>query len=1188
LGFLAAGQAWASFHLMQIEQVIGGVNGDVTAQAIQLRMRSGGQNLLSPARIRVFDAAGANPIVIYNFTAGNFTVGSGTGRRILLVSPNFPMHTTPAAVDDVSGMVNLIPASYLAAGSLTFETDAGTSVYWRLSWGGAGYTGSCTGVSIGGNDADGNFCPPFPGPLPSNGAQALFFDGGPCGVSCDPSTNNAADYILTPGAAVFINNAAVPGMFTVNTCTTFSLSEETTRGGGEACNDANECTDDICSGVSCSFPPFPAGTMCGSASSGECDDPDTCDGAGSCDANNIAGPCTDDGNPCTDDLCAGGACTHPNDNTNACDDGMFCTATDSCSAGACTGSGNPCSGATPFCDEDANMCVACTMDSHCDDGNDCTSDACIGGMCDSMDESAGTPCGSASSGECDNADTCDGAGACQANHKAGPCTDDGNPCTDDVCAGGDCTHPNDDSNACTDGLFCTGPDSCVSGSCVPSGDPCMAGEVCDEDTDSCVSAPIRIQLLEVSAGLSSPVMLTHANDGTNRLFVADQAGSIRVIDGGVTRGKPFLDLTDKIPALNPLFDERGLLGVAFHPDYVANGRFFVRYSRPWFAENACNCPADCGVDASETPGGTCDDALDNDCDGKIDCADLDCAGESKCACTVDAVCGPGESPCTCPADCGLSPAAEMPGATCADDVDNDCDGVDDCDDPDCTADASCPCGDATCAGGENSCNCPADCGMPAADENSVRACTDFLDNDCDGSADCLDADCSGSVACRCGDGTCDAGGPCATDSFIRGCHSEVLAQYMVSMADPNAADPMSEVILFAVDKPQWNHNAGGINFGPGGYLFFSLGDGGGANDGISDGNPPGAMPSHGPIGSGQDTFTPLGKLLRVDVGSGATLPDDFPGDPNRNYAIPSTNPFADGMDGLPEIYAYGFRNPYRFSFDRATSDLYLGDVGQDIYEEINVVALGGNYGWAAREGAHFFDPFNPGTTPASCVQLFVDAGIDCNSLIDPVSEYTHVEGGLAVVGGYVYRGVLSPGLEGIYVYGDFSADFGPTGRLYYFTTTGPNAFQRVQFVIGPEDVPFGKVLKGFGEDEEGELYALGTDDLGPSRSATGVVYRIEECFLVRFGDLVEPFGFPPDVDDLVRMVAGFANPNAFPETDIWPCEPDFVCESDAECEAVFPPGTQCLNGRCIVVDVDDIVAIVAAFAGMELCPERCL
>ncbi|MCH8344179.1 MAG: hypothetical protein IH983_09335 [Planctomycetes bacterium] len=190
--------AEATFDLMQIEQVIGGVNCDTTAQAIQLRMRANFQNLVSQARLRVWDAQGLNPVVVINF--GQNVAFAGCGRRVLITSLNFNSLTTPNTIPNFT-MTNLIPASYLAAGSLTFENNFGSVIYWRLSWGGNGYTGPTTGSIT--NDADGNFGPPWRGPLPSQGLQALQFQ-----PSCfAPSTTNAADYALTSSAAVFTNNS---------------------------------------------------------------------------------------------------------------------------------------------------------------------------------------------------------------------------------------------------------------------------------------------------------------------------------------------------------------------------------------------------------------------------------------------------------------------------------------------------------------------------------------------------------------------------------------------------------------------------------------------------------------------------------------------------------------------------------------------------------------------------------------------------------------------------------------------------------------------------------------------------------------------------------------------------------------------------------------------------------------------
>lgn len=204
LGAIALAQpAFASFHLMQIEQVIGGVNGDTTRQAIQLRMRADGQNLVQQGRVRAWDAAGANPVVIFDFTG---PVTSGTlGARVLIATANFLPGLTPDAV-----MTNPIPPSYLAAGKLTFEDDSGSSVYWAFAWGGAGYTGTNTGVAGSGfiaNDVDGIFNPPFGSALPSTSTVAVRFTGAAGAMS----TNNLADYALTAGAAVFTNNAGQNG-----------------------------------------------------------------------------------------------------------------------------------------------------------------------------------------------------------------------------------------------------------------------------------------------------------------------------------------------------------------------------------------------------------------------------------------------------------------------------------------------------------------------------------------------------------------------------------------------------------------------------------------------------------------------------------------------------------------------------------------------------------------------------------------------------------------------------------------------------------------------------------------------------------------------------------------------------------------------------------------------------------------
>src|SRR5687768_16815261 len=172
--FVLAGQAQANFHLMQIEQVIGGVNGDTTAQAVQLRMRALGENFIAGAELIVYDAAGNNPVTLVTFDSA---VGSGP-RRILVTTPSFSSYEATPITEDFT-MTNTIPVSYLAAGRLAYQM--GTTIYWSVSWGGAAYTGPNTGTTD--NDADGNFAPPFSGALPSNSTSALLFNGGSAALS---------------------------------------------------------------------------------------------------------------------------------------------------------------------------------------------------------------------------------------------------------------------------------------------------------------------------------------------------------------------------------------------------------------------------------------------------------------------------------------------------------------------------------------------------------------------------------------------------------------------------------------------------------------------------------------------------------------------------------------------------------------------------------------------------------------------------------------------------------------------------------------------------------------------------------------------------------------------------------------------------------------------------------------------
>jgi hypothetical protein len=193
--------AEATFHFMQIEQIIAGVDGSTATQAVQLRTRIAGQNLVSQGRLVAYDAAGANPVILQSIPAN--VPGGSAGARILLATANFSTATNPGVAPDFV-LTNPIPDTYLAAGSLTFESDGGI-VYWRVSWGGAAYLGSTTGALT--NDGDGQFGPAWPGPLPTGSGQALLFQG----ASNATSTANATDYALSSGPAVFTNNATVSG-----------------------------------------------------------------------------------------------------------------------------------------------------------------------------------------------------------------------------------------------------------------------------------------------------------------------------------------------------------------------------------------------------------------------------------------------------------------------------------------------------------------------------------------------------------------------------------------------------------------------------------------------------------------------------------------------------------------------------------------------------------------------------------------------------------------------------------------------------------------------------------------------------------------------------------------------------------------------------------------------------------------
>lgn len=411
---------------------------------------------------------------------------------------------------------------------------------------------------------------------------------------------------------------------------------------------------------------------------------------------------------------------------------------------------------------------------------------------------------------------------------------------------------------------------------------------------------VRVELQTVASGLTAPGLLLPDPGKAARLYVVDQAGWVRVIDRGQLLETPLLDVTGLLVPLRENYDERGFLGLAFHPGYTdpnsaGFGRFYTYTSEP----------------------------LDG------------------------------------PADFTL----ELP--------------------PDSQMD-----------------------------------------------------------------------------------HQSVVREWQWD-GTTEQVDSSSSRELLRVDQPQRNHNAGHLEFGPDGYLYITLGDGGGAND---------TNAGHGTTGNGQNINTIHGSVVRIDPLDPAATPDSAdPPSANGSYRVPADNPLVDA-EGVDEIFAYGFRNPYRFSFDAASGALIVPDVGQNRVEEINFVRKGRNYGWNLKEGTFAFIPDTGQVGPP-----LVDP-----SLSDPVAQYDH-DDGIAVVGGYTYYGVAAPQLWGQYVFGDFSRAFStPDGRLFVADLfTG----KIEELLVGRTGGPLDLFVKGFGQDGEGEVYLLASTALGPS-GETGVVFKI--------------------------------------------------------------------------------------------------
>jgi quinoprotein glucose dehydrogenase len=252
----------------------------------------------------------------------------------------------------------------------------------------------------------------------------------------------------------------------------------------------------------------------------------------------------------------------------------------------------------------------------------------------------------------------------------------------------------------------------------------------------------------------------------------------------------------------------------------------------------------------------------------------------------------------------------------------------------------------------------------------------------------------------------------------------VISRFRVSKDDPNRVDPATEEVIMTIGQPFWNHNGGTIIFGPDGYLYIGLGDGGKRAD---------------PFDNAQNLSTLLGSILRIDVDRR---------DEGLAYAIPPDNPFVGRDDARGEIWAYGLRNVWRMAFDPPTGLLWAADVGQDIWEEIDIIEKGGNYGWNLREGMHDFEP--SGAPPA----------VEMTDLIEPLWEYHH-DVGKSITGGNVYRGPSMAELEGAYLYADFVS--GRIWALWYDQETKRVTANRAIRETGP-------AVMTFGEDDDGETY----------------------------------------------------------------------------------------------------------------------
>ncbi|MFQ5489863.1 MAG: PQQ-dependent sugar dehydrogenase [Phycisphaerae bacterium] len=585
----------------------------------------------------------------------------------------------------------------------------------------------------------------------------------------------------------------------------------------------------------------------------------------------------------------------------------------------------------------------------------------------------------------------------------------------------------------------------------------------------------KIALQEIATGLTAPNLVTHAGDGSGRLFITDQTGQIRIVDaGGTLLPAPFLDLSSKMVTLGAFgnFDERGLLGLAFHPDFVNNRRFFVYYSVPQPAPVPITFETGIPI-----PG---DVTLIGGLVGTQLTPPFYCSGLNAFEIAANA---------------GASIVFDQPVIKVRFFlVHRNAVGV-------TPGTVTARREDGSIVGVVNSNTATLRC-----DANNFFEIQDFAFPPAIKRLDL------------------QAGAGVGLVLFLddlevtRFNHVARISEFTVPMLTPDVADLASERIILEVDEPQFNHNSGTLAFGPtDGLLYVSLGDGGGGND---------VAPFHTPgIGNGQDITNLLGNILRLDVDSG----DAFPADPRRDYTIPPGNIFAGTpgcADGCDEIWAYGLRNPFRCSFDTGgTNELFCGDAGQDLYEEVSIVGPGDNMGWNIKEGFHCFDPATPTTPPLACPAV----GAMGEPLVDPIIEYPHFEDlvnqtgpiGQVVIGGNIYRGTAFPALAGVMVFGDFSLPpfGGPVdGSIFLGTQGPPGTWTRTQpDIVNGVNGRLGRGVLGFGQDADGEVY-LCTNMTGTPFGATGVVFRIVPSPIISVTSLLDHNGTELGIDLTTNLI----------------------------------------------------------------------